>query len=47
MRNRLDSRIPDTACQEWLGIVGSMMAALVICGLIRRRPLDVKVRELG
>jgi len=29
MRNRLDSRIPDTApYKEWLGIVGSMMAAV-------------------
>jgi hypothetical protein len=35
MRNRLDSRIPDTApYKEWLGIVGSMLAAVAICGAL-------------
>jgi hypothetical protein len=31
----LDSRIPDTsAYKEWLGIVGSMMAAVAICAVL-------------
>jgi hypothetical protein len=35
MRNRLDSRLPDTApYKEWLGIVGSMLAAVAICGVL-------------
>ncbi|HZD28706.1 MAG TPA: hypothetical protein VE251_08450 [Xanthobacteraceae bacterium] len=35
MRKRLDSRIPDTApYKEWLGIVGSMMAAVAICAVL-------------
>jgi hypothetical protein len=35
MRNRLDSRIPDTGpYKEWLGIVGSMMAAVAICAVL-------------
>jgi hypothetical protein len=32
MRDTLDKGIPDTApYKEWLGIVGSMMAAVLIC----------------
>jgi hypothetical protein len=35
MRNRLDSRVPDTsAYKEWLGIVGSMLAAVAICAVL-------------
>jgi hypothetical protein len=35
MRNRLDCRIPDTSpYKEWLGIVGSMMAAIAICAVL-------------
>jgi uncharacterized membrane protein YjjP (DUF1212 family) len=35
MRNRLDRGIPDTApYKEWLGIVGSMMAAVAICAVL-------------
>jgi hypothetical protein len=32
MRDTLESAIPDTApYKEWLGIVGSMVAAVAIC----------------
>jgi len=35
MRNRLDRRIPDTTpYKEWLGIVGSMVAAVAICAVL-------------
>jgi hypothetical protein len=35
MRDTLDKRIPDTApYKEWLGIVGSMMAAVLICAVL-------------
>jgi len=35
MRDTLDKRIPDTApYKEWLGVVGSMMAAVAICAVL-------------
>ena len=35
MRDTLDKRIPDTApYNEWLGVVGSMMAAVAICAVL-------------
>jgi CDP-diglyceride synthetase len=35
MRDRFGSRIPDTApYKEWLGIVGTMLAAVVICAFL-------------
>jgi hypothetical protein len=35
MRDTLDKRIPDTApYEEWLGVVGSMMAAVAICAVL-------------
>jgi hypothetical protein len=35
MRDGFDYEIPDTtACKEWLGIVGSMVAAVAICAFL-------------
>ena len=35
MRDSFDYEIPDTtACKEWLGVVGSMMAAVAICAVL-------------
>jgi hypothetical protein len=35
MRDHFDSGIPDTtAYKEWLGVVGSMMAAVAICAVL-------------
>jgi hypothetical protein len=35
MRDNLQRGIPDTApYKEWLGIVGSMMAAVLICAIL-------------
>jgi hypothetical protein len=35
MRDTLDKRIPDTApYKEWLGVVGSMMAAVAVCAVL-------------
>src|SRR5262245_60709759 len=35
MRDGFDYEIPDTtACKEWLGVVGSMMAAVAICAVL-------------
>jgi CDP-diglyceride synthetase len=35
MRDNLQPGIPDTApYKEWLGIVGSMMAAVLICAVL-------------
>jgi hypothetical protein len=35
MRESLQSGIPDTApYKEWLGVVGSMMAAVLICAVL-------------
>jgi hypothetical protein len=35
MRDGFDYEIPDTtACKEWLGIVGSIVAAVAICAFL-------------
>ena len=35
MRDSLESGIPDTAaCKEWLGIVGSMVVAALVCAVL-------------
>ena len=35
MRDGFGIEIPDTsACKEWLGIVGSMVAAVAICAFL-------------
>jgi len=35
MREILESEIPDTApYKEWLGIAGSMVVAVLICGVL-------------
>ena len=35
MREKLEREIPDTSpYKEWLGIVGSMMAAIAICAVL-------------
>jgi hypothetical protein len=35
MRDNFESGIPDTApYKEWLGVVGSMMAAVAICAVL-------------
>lgn len=35
MREILESKIPDTApYKEWLGIVGSMLVAVLICAVL-------------
>jgi hypothetical protein len=35
MRDNLQREIPDTSpYEEWLGIVGSMMAAVLICAVL-------------
>ena len=35
MRDNFENQIPDTtAYKEWLGLVGSMMAAVAICAVL-------------
>ena len=35
MRDSIENQIPDTtAYKEWLGVVGSMMAAVAICAVL-------------
>jgi uncharacterized membrane protein YjjP (DUF1212 family) len=35
MRNSFESEIPDTApYKEWLGVVGSLMVAALICAIL-------------